>query len=294
MNTIYTRLTEGFKEWLHIIGYTEQTAKQLPKRITELFTYLESQHVYQLRDIQKSHVQSWYEIQKTRKNPNTGELLKPHTLNSINSTWRLFDQYLQETDQGTMPVDIPYEPGIYDEREVLTTNQVQALYNATDESLLGLLDRAMLSIYYGCGLRSNEGINLDVSDVLLDKGLLYVRKGKGYKERYVPFTGGVKTDLKLYLQECRPKLLKDSSQQALLLNSQGRRMSYASLIRRLRAITEKTDIGKPIALHIFRHSIATHLLQSGMKIEDIAKFLGHAYLSSTQIYTHIIHEHGAL
>jgi site-specific recombinase XerD len=81
---------------------------------------------------------------------------------------------------------------IYDEREVLTTNQVQALYNATDESLLGLLDRAMLSIYYGCGLRSNEGINLDVSDVLLDKGLLYVRKGKGYKERMYHLREGLK------------------------------------------------------------------------------------------------------
>jgi integrase/recombinase XerD len=293
MNATYTRLTEGFRQWLHIIGYTEQTTKQLPKRIAELFTNLESQGVYQLSEVQKSHLQNWYAYQKTRKNPNTGELLKNHTLNSINSTWRLFGQYLHETDQGTMPVDIPYETVIYEEREVLTAQQVQTLYNATDETMLGLLDRAMLSVYYGCGLRSNEGINLDISDVLLDKGLLYVRKGKGYKERYVPFTGGVKTDFKLYLQECRPKLAKDTSEQAFLLNSKGRRIGYATLIRRLRILTERANIEKPIGLHIFRHSIATHLLQSGMKIEDIAKFLGHAYLSSTQIYTHLIHEHGA-
>ena len=75
----------------------------------------------------------------------------------------------------------------------------------------GLFDRAMLSIYYGCGLRSNEGINLDTSDVLLDKNLLYVRKGKGYKERYVPITGSIHADFKLYLEQCRPKLIKDTT-----------------------------------------------------------------------------------
>ena len=135
MNPTFTRLTEGFREWLHILGYTERTAKYLPNRITELFTYMESQDVYQLEQIQKSHMQNWYACQKMRKNPNTGELLKNHTLNSINSTWRLFGQYLHETDQGTIPVDIPYEKVIYQERDILTTHQVKAIYNATDESI---------------------------------------------------------------------------------------------------------------------------------------------------------------
>ena len=292
MNPTFTRLTEGFGQWLHILGYTERTAKYLPNRIRELFTYMESQDVYQLEQVQKSHMQNWYACQKTRKNPNTGELLKNHTLNSINSTWRLFGQYLHETDQGIIPVDIPYEKVIYQERDILTSGQVKSLYNATDESFLGLFDRAMLSVYYGCGLRSNEGINLDMSDVLLDKNLLYVRKGKGYKERYVPITGSIHTDFKLYLEQCRPQLVKDSTEQSFLLNGQGRRIGYGTLIRRLGILTERANIEKPIGLHILRHSIATHLLQSGMKIEDIAKFLGHAYLSSTQIYTHIVHEHG--
>jgi len=291
MNVEFTRLTEGFKEWLHIIGYAPSTIDSLPRRAAELLEYIESQQIHNVSQIQSQHIRAYYETLKIKKSSQTGKLLRNSTLNGIIRAWRLFAHYLEETDQGTLNVDLPYERDDTIEREILTTQEIKALYNAADETILGLRDRAILSVYYGCGLRSNEGLSLDLSDVMVEKGLLYVRKGKGYKERYVPFTESLKTDFRLYLQECRPKLVKQPNEEAFLVNNQGKRIGSSTQTKRLKELLKQANITKPIGLHNLRHSIATHLLKSGMQIEDIAKFLGHAYISSTQIYTHIAHEY---
>lgn len=294
INPTFIRLTEGFKEWLAIIGYAKSTVDTLPRRMNELFEHAEKQSIYKLADIQSQHIKAYYGLLKMKKSSQTGELLKNSTLNGIIRAWKLFSHYLEETDQGTLNVDISYEIDETIEREVLTTQEIKALYNAADETILGLRDRAILSVYYGCGLRSNEGLSLNLSDVMVEKGLLYVRKGKGYKERYVPFTEAVKTDFRLYLQECRPKLVKDRPEEAFLVSNKGQRISSTAQSKRLKELLKQVEITKPIGLHNLRHSIATHLLKSGMQIEDIARFLGHAYLSSTQIYTHIAHEYEGL
>jgi site-specific recombinase XerD len=294
INPTFTRLTEGFKEWLHIIGYAPSTIDSLPRRTAELLEYIQTQGINNLSQVQSQHIRAYYQLLKIKKSQQTGEMLKNSTLNGINRAWRLFSHYLEETDQGILNMDIPYEIDDVIEREVLTIQEIKALYNAADESILGLRDRTILSIYYGCGLRSNEGKSLDLSDVMIDKGLLYVRKGKGYKERYVPFTESIKTDFRLYLQECRPRLVKDRPEEAFLVNNKGRRISSTAQSKRLKELLKQASITKPIGLHNLRHSIATHLLKSGMQIEDIAKFLGHAFISSTQIYTHIAHEYEGL
>lgn len=294
INPNFIRLTAGFKEWLGIIGYAKSTVGTLPRKVNELFEYAQSQGIYRLTDIQSQHIKAYYQLLKVKKSRQTGSLLRNSTLNGIIRAWKLFSHYLEETDQGILNIDIPYEIDETIEREVLTTQEIKALYNAADESILGLRDRAILSIYYGCGLRSNEGLSLNLSDVMVEKGLLYVRKGKGYKERYVPFTEAVKTDFRLYLQECRPQLVKDRPEEAFLVSNKGQRISSTAQSKRLKELLKGVEITKPIGLHSLRHSIATHLLKSGMQIEDIARFLGHAYLSSTQIYTHIAHEYEGL
>ena len=287
ISSTFTRLTEGFRQWLDIIGYAPSTIDSLPRRAAELLEYVQTQGIYSLSQVQSQHIRAYYETLKIKKSQQTGKLLRNSTLNGIIRAWRLFAHYLEETDQGTLNVDIDETI----EREILTTQEIKALYNVADESILGLRDRAILSIYYGCGLRSNEGLSLNLSDVMVEKGLMYVRKGKGYKERYVPFTESLKTDFRLYLQQCRPKLVEDRSEEAFLVSNKGRRISSTAQSKRLKELLKQVGITKPIGLHNLRHSIATHLLKSGMQIEDIARFLGHAYISSTQIYTHIAHEY---
>jgi site-specific recombinase XerD len=171
----------------------------------------------------------------------------------------------------------------------LTLSEIKALYNACEGDLLGMRDRAMLAVYYGCGLRRNEGINLDVNDVLISKNLLFVSKGKNYKERYVPMTESVKEDIMNYLDFARPMFLNRPAN-ALFLSYAGNRLITQSMATRLQKLKEKAGIEKEAGLHTLRHSIATHLLQSGMKLSQIKRFLGHSSMESTQIYTHLANE----
>ena len=157
-------------------------------------------------------------------------------------------------------------------------------------------DRAMLGIYYGCGLRKSEGVALDVSDILTQRGLVHVRKGKGSKERYVPISEKSLEHITEYLQYGRDFLVSSSSfsTEAFFVNQYGERCSDQALTLSLRRLVKDSSNGslqgKRPSLHTLRHSIATHLMQSGMQIELIQQFLGHQSLESTQIYTHLANE----
>jgi integrase/recombinase XerD len=290
MNVEFIRLTEGFKEWLSIVGYSNDSVASQPRVIEKYFAFMEADKIKDLDKIKLSDTRNWYETEKQRKSKQTGELLKNSTLNGIIRSLKLFSQFLDETSQGTLTIDLPYEPKEMPERDILTQEEIKAVYNAADETILGLRDRAILSIYYGCGLRSKEGQFLELSDIILDRKLVYVRKGKQYRERYVPFLQNQMTDFKLYLKECRPELTNENTKNWFLLNNKGNQTDSSFLLKRIKSLTKAAGIQKDIGLHTLRHSIATHLLQSGMKIESISQFLGHKNIDSTQRYTHLAHE----
>jgi site-specific recombinase XerD len=173
-------------------------------------------------------------------------------------------------------------------KTIFSKEEIKALQMACGSDVLGMRDKAMISIYYGCGLRRNEGLNLDVNDILFNKNLVYVRKGKNYKERYVPMTEGVKEELQNYVDYARAVLMK-SPVKALFLTVRGNRLGSNAMADRLQILKDKAEINKEAGLHALRHSIATHLLQSGMELDKIKRFLGHSSLESTQIYTHLKH-----
>jgi integrase/recombinase XerD len=293
--TTYDRIVLAYKEWLGLLGYSKSTVNSMPKRVQEFFNYLESEQIQSIQAIEQNHIKAFYIQQKTRVSLNNGKLLSNSTINGYLRNLRLLAQYLQETEQGFLEVDIPNEPKTTAEKEIFSQSEIKQIYDVIDEGITGLRDRAMLNIYYGCGLRSNEGIQLNVSDVLLEKGLLYVRKGKGYKERYVPFIATQKKDFGDYLKYGRPQLVKDrAAEESFLINNHSRRMNYNNALKILKTLQQRTENeaiqNKQIGLHTLRHSIATHLMQTGMQIENISTFLGHKRLSSTQIYTHIVNE----
>jgi site-specific recombinase XerD len=173
----------------------------------------------------------------------------------------------------------------------LTKAEIQALYEVTGDSVLGIRDRAMLAVYYGCGLRLNEGACLELRDIIRDRKLLHVRKGKRYKERYVPIATKNYEELRLYMDYARPQLLQEYKTEALFIDAnKGHPIDKQSLYVRIKQLVKKARIKKKVGTHTLRHSIATHLLQSGMKLEKIQEFLGHDDLDSTQIYTHLVNE----
>jgi integrase/recombinase XerD len=165
--------------------------------------------------------------------------------------------------------------------------------NMSEEMLAAIQsrDRALLAVYYGCGLRRNEGVHLSLSDINFDRSVLHVRKGKNYKERLVPISKASLKYLQEYIYDHRSQLVRSSTIDALFLSQRGTRMQGQSLLVRLKSLQYKTNdltlLEKEIGLHTLRHSIATHLLTAGMKLESISRFLGHSSLESTQIYTHL-------
>jgi integrase/recombinase XerD len=293
MNAEYKLLIQGFEKWLKTLEYAESTVYASTNYQRDFFSYLQKSGIVELQQIDKTVIEIYYEHLQTRRNKKqSGSLSQNYILSNINALKR-FVRYLQITGKPVFEISlkIPIEKEKFSQT-ILTKAEIKALYNACSNDALGLRDRAMLAVYYGCGLRRNEGVSLDISDVMLKEKLLYVQKGKGYRERYVPMSEAVKEDLENYINVGRGSLLSCElmKQQALLLSFRGKRMDGNSLIMRLKALIKMAGINKAVGLHTLRHSIATHLLQSGMSLESVSRFLGHQSLESTQIYTHLANE----
>jgi integrase/recombinase XerD len=288
----YQRLEASFALWLKILGYSGQTVYYKPLFLREFLHHLEQQQIFSLEELSENTIPEYIKALKQRKKARTTGTLSGQSINNHIHTIEKLAEYLLKQESKTLSVQISREPN-QPRRIVFTREEIQLLYQATGSGPLGMRDTAMLDIYYGCGLRRSEGQALQVQDLQLEKGLLHVRKGKGYKQRLVPVAAAVGQRLHNYLEYARPVLMQQQSEYFFIHARKGGKLSSNQLYNRLKQLLEVTGLilTKPEAgLHTLRHSIATHLLESGMSLEDISKFLGHSTLESTQIYTHIVHE----
>jgi integrase/recombinase XerD len=176
--------------------------------------------------------------------------------------------------------------------EVLSVKEVELLLStpALQEDPLYFRDRAMLELAYGAGLRVAEWTGLGMRDVMLDEGLVRVL-GKGSKERLVPIGRTAMGAVAIYLRELRPKLERGSGKGALFLNARGEPLTRMGAWKILRKYVLKSGIEKHVSPHTLRHSFATHLLEGGADLRAVQEMLGHADISTTQIYTHIDREY---
>lgn len=175
--------------------------------------------------------------------------------------------------------------------EVLTVEEVERLLAAPniDEPLV-FRDRAMLELAYGAGLRVSEWIGIGARDVLMEEHLVRVF-GKGSKERLVPIGRSAIAAVAIYLRELRPKLEKGEGKGVLFLNARGRPLTRMGAWKILRRYVERAGITKHVSPHTLRHSFATHLLEGGADLRAVQEMLGHADISTTQIYTHVDREY---
>jgi integrase/recombinase XerD len=169
----------------------------------------------------------------------------------------------------------------------LTEAQVESLLAAPDTATpLGLRDRAMLELMYACGLRVSELVALPLPRLNLARGLVQIL-GKGGRERLVPLGEWAGEWTRRYLHEARPLLLKGPSQDAVFLSQQGAPMTRQNAWLRLKAHARAAGLGVALSPHTLRHAFATHLLNHGADLRSVQSLLGHADLSTTQIYTHV-------
>ncbi len=308
----YQYIEKSFKEWLDVLGYSWQSVYYMPIQIRGLLNHLEKQHKTQLTDITIEVIKDYYYNElKQRKNhmSGAGALSNTH-LNKYLQALKKFTEYLRQT--GRLPIaalKLSLEKVSQGKLNVLTEEEIKQLYKATEITVQKKIhnrsielyeaiqqrDRAMLSIFYGCGLRRNEGYHLNVNDINISSAILHVIKGKNYKERLVPVSKKSMEHITAYLYEGRNVLLKENKQEAFFISSNnGKRLGGQLMLVKLQQLIRLTGnaelVEKEAGLHTLRHSIATHLLANGMSLEKIKDFLGHSSLESTQIYTHLINE----
>jgi len=176
-------------------------------------------------------------------------------------------------------------PGVLSQEEV--ERLLAALVTSTP---LGIRDKAMLEVLYAAGLRVSELVTLRLSDVDLEVG--YVRcQGKGGKDRVVPLGSDAQAAVRRYLATSRPHLQKGRSSPVLFLNRLGRPLTRQGFWKLLRAHAVAAGIDRRVTPHTLRHSFATHLLERGADLRAVQMMLGHADISTTQIYTHVSRAH---
>jgi integrase/recombinase XerD len=168
----------------------------------------------------------------------------------------------------------------------LGPDEVMQLLGSSDDTTLGHRDGAMIELLYATGLRVSEIVSLKVSQVNLEAGYLTV-VGKGSKERAVPIGSMARQRLLDYLQTARPAILKGRLSPHLFVNRAGRRMSRQGFWKRLRLAVRRAGIGGKVSPHTLRHAFATHLVERGADLRAVQMMLGHADISTTQIYTHV-------
>ena len=175
--------------------------------------------------------------------------------------------------------------------DVLTVEEISRLLAApTLDDPLAFRDRAMLELAYGAGLRVSEWITIGVKDLLLEDKLVRVF-GKGSKERLVPIGRSAIGAVATYTRELRPRLEKGGGKGVLFLNARGEPLTRMGAWKILRRYVERAGIQKAVSPHTLRHSFATHLLEGGADLRAVQEMLGHADISTTQIYTHVDREY---
>jgi site-specific recombinase XerD len=187
----YLYLLQSFEQWLHIIGYSESAIKNWPVHVRELLHFLESRHIHHITLVDNEHINQFIGYVKHRVNTTREGALSSSSINNIINAINSFTRYLNTT--GKFMLDYTVERAEDDVKlpAVLSIQEIKSLYDATflphrENSLaLGQRDRAIIAIFCGCGLRKMEGTNLNLNDIDLDRKQVFVRRGKGGKQRYV-------------------------------------------------------------------------------------------------------------
>jgi site-specific recombinase XerD len=307
--TYYEYLLQSYQEWLQTIGYADPTVNNWPAHVRELLHYLESKSILHITLVTSYHLKDFIYYIKYRRNTARPGALSSSSINTIINATNSFARYLNSTGKYVLDITLERMDDNTGIPTVLSVQEVKCLYEATflpqreNNIAMGQRDRAIIAVFYGCGLRKMEGTQLNITDIDLQKRLLFVAKGKGNKQRHVPIAHKHAEDIRSYLEEGREWFLyehyaKDYTSKyakkkapdtgAFFIGQHGERLQR--FYQRLEYLKEKAGIEKQFGLHTLRHSIATHLAMSGMPIEEIARFLGHSSLDSTQIYVHLSHE----
>jgi integrase/recombinase XerD len=283
----------SFRHYLETMGRNAKSVYVRLRLLNEFFAWIESQGIQSLELIKYAHLTA-YECH-LRQRPNKVQVGLLSDKSVSHHLWiisQLFG-YLQLVGKishnpcSKLEIKFPKDTG---QRTILSQAEIKEIYQVANE-----FDRTWFGLCYGCGLRVMELRDLDINDIQLSDGVVVVRHGKGNKKRLVPMTLKIMDDLRAYLKK-RKKTITEPPTQALFLHIRGGRMKDYTFNKWLKQLIMRTENEvlkarvNQIGIHCLRHSIATHLIENGVKMEQVKEFLGHSHLETTEIYTRVSQE----
>ncbi len=276
----------GFIKKLQASGYAESTIEGYTRNLSIFERYLSAQGIDDLRKITPKIIHEYQQ----------GVAAEPLATESkamrIRPVKRLFEHMVDTHRLLINPTEGVVETCRKGRKigPVLTVEEVKRLLAQPNLKLkTGIRDRAVMEVLYSSGIRLSELLGLGTYDADLKEKVLFIRKGKGRKDRVVPIGKNAVTHIRLYLQSVRSGFaLPNTNEPILFLNKKGYPLSKGSVQALLRKYRFAAGIQKPISPHTLRRTCATHLVQKGADIRYIQKLLGHKYLRTTQAYTKIM------
>ncbi len=245
--------------------------------------FLDGLNVEGFEIVEESHIEKYLaQLKKEHKATSVARML---------SALRQFYEFLIDTGNYNIklnPLEFFDSPKLGRKLpDVLTIEEIDSILNQPEVNTpLGLRDKTILEAMYACGLRVSEVLSLKTSNILFNDEVVRVI-GKGSKERIVPVASSTLEWIKLYIEKSRITLAKPYSEDHLFLNWRGKKLSRMAIWDIINKYSKMAKVNKQIHPHIFRHSFATHLLEGGADLRSIQEMLGHADISTTQIYTHV-------
>lgn len=276
-------LTEDFLSQLHNTRQlSAHTVSSYRRDLSRFADYCQQQHIDSPQQAHTAHVRQW--VAQMHRQGLAGTSLQ-RALSALRSFYKYCNRQLGDKHNPAIGVQAPKSPRKLP--KALDTDRVQQLLEIEGDDWLSLRDRAILELFYSSGLRLSELVNLDIVDIDLRDASLSTT-GKGQKTRILPIGRFAVTALQKWLQvrdEGRPQ------NDAVFISKQGKRLHPRSVQARLKKYSQQQGLGQNVHPHMLRHSFASHMLESSGDLRAVQELLGHANISTTQVYTHLDFQH---
>ncbi len=283
-------LSRLYLDYLHALHYAERTIGHRDTTLSQFILWCEERGIVRANEVTKPI------LERYRRHLHHSRDRKGHTLSAKNQLARLIPlrQFFKWATQQNY---LLYNPASELElprvekrlpKATLTPDEAELILSLPDtQTDEGIRDRAMLEILYSTGIRRMEVINLTRVDLHPDRGVLAVRQGKGKKDRFVPISERAMDWIIKYLEEIRPDFAIEPDPHNLFLDKTGQPLNPDQLSRLVSKYIKHANIGKSGSCHLFRHTVATLMMDNGADIRFIQQMLGHASILTTEIYTHV-------
>jgi len=280
----------GFLEWLRVRNYSEHTIYRYQKSLGYFFRWAQERGMTRIDEVTRpvlERYQRWlFHYRTDQDKPLAFKTQHAHLLAiKIFYRWLVREHYLEanpasELELPKLEQRLP--------REILTLSEVETILNQPNLSdPLGIRDRAILEMLYSCGMRRSELANITLYDLDFDRGTVMIRQGKGKKDRLIPVGERAIAWVQKYITEVRPAFVIEPDTKRLFLGQMGEPIGADHFSKIVRNHVAGAAVGKQGSCHLFRHTMATLMLENGADIRFIQEMLGHARLTSTQIYTQV-------